>query len=100
MDILLLTHSANPRGGVVHVLELGRALDARGHRVTLVVPVERGRTLFRATPCEVELVPVPPPSRDLASTVRTRIDAVRDRVAALLEQLPVDVAHAHDGIGA
>jgi glycosyltransferase-like protein len=99
MDIVLLTHSANPRGGVVHVLELGRALLGRGHDVTLVVPAEPGRTLFRETPCRVAYVPVPPPAADLARTVRARIDAVRDHLRGLLGQRPADVVHAHDGIG-
>ncbi len=42
MNIALLTHSTNPRGGVVHVLELGRALMALGHTVTLIAPAAPG----------------------------------------------------------
>ena len=36
MHIALLMHSLNPRGGVVHTLELAEALIDRGHRVTLI----------------------------------------------------------------
>ncbi|NHH78608.1 hypothetical protein DRA46_00661 [Burkholderia gladioli] len=31
LRIGLFTHSVNPRGGVVHTLELARALGAAGH---------------------------------------------------------------------
>lgn len=100
MRIALLTHSVNPRGGVVHVLELGRALQQRGHDVTLLVPMAPGQRLFRETPCRVEAVAVPPAAADLAATVRTRIDAFREHLAAVTRRTPFDVLHAHDGIGA
>ncbi len=45
--IALLTHSVNPRGGVVHTLELASALTALGHDVTVFVPAAPGETLFR-----------------------------------------------------
>ncbi|MFP3571390.1 MSMEG_0565 family glycosyltransferase, partial [Paraburkholderia sp. SIMBA_030] len=34
MRIALFTHSGNPRGGVVHALELGHALHEAGQDVT------------------------------------------------------------------
>lgn len=100
--IALLTHSVNPRGGVVHVLELGRALRAAGHDVTLIAPAARGQRFFRETPCRVSLAPlVPSPEgATLAQGVRTRIDAVRSHLHALLQRERFDVLHAHDGIGA
>lgn len=100
LKIALLTHSINPRGGVVHVLELGRALQARGHAVTLVAPAAPGQGFFRLTPCRVELAEAPLPGADLAETVRRRIDAMRLHMATLLERDRFDVLHAHDGIGA
>lgn len=100
LKIALLTHSINPRGGVVHVLELGRALQARGHAVTLLAPAARGQTLFRDTPCRVELAPAPLPSTRLADTVRDRIAAMREHLRGLLQREAFDVFHAHDGIGA
>jgi len=46
MNIALLTHSTHPRGGVVHVLELGSALMARGHTVTIMAPRRAGPNLL------------------------------------------------------
>ncbi len=100
MKIALLTHSINPRGGVVHVLELGRALMALGHTVTLLAPAAPGQTFFRETPCRVELAPAPPAGADLAETVQRRIAALRAHLAPLLQRERFDVLHAHDGIGA
>jgi hypothetical protein len=42
LRIALLTHSVNPRGGVVHTLELADALHARGHHVTVLAPAADG----------------------------------------------------------
>ena len=100
MNIALLTHSINPRGGVVHVLELGRALTALGHSVTLVAPAAPGQAFFRDTPCRVELAAAPLAGADLAETVQRRIAALRSHLAALLHREHFDVLHAHDGIGA
>ena len=100
LKIALLTHSINPRGGVVHVLELGRALQARGHAVALIAPAARGQHFFRATPCRVELAAAPAPGADLAETIQQRIVAMRHHLAALLQREAFDVFHAHDGIGA
>ncbi|MEY8876430.1 MAG: glycosyltransferase, partial [Leptothrix sp. (in: b-proteobacteria)] len=100
LRIALLTHSVNPRGGVVHVLELGQALRARGHAVTLIAPAAPGQRLFRDTPCAVELVAVPRASSDLTTTVRERIAALRAHLGHWLLRQPQDVLHAHDGISA
>jgi glycosyltransferase-like protein len=100
MKIGLLTHSTNPRGGVVHVLELGRALMARGHAVVLVAPAAPGQRLFRSTPCRVEFARIDGAGTGVLDTVRRRIDALRGHLRALLAREPFDVLHAHDGIGA
>src|SRR5258706_678082 len=99
LKIALLTHSTNPRGGVVHVLELGRALLARGHEVTVLAPAAAGQSFFRETPCRVELAVASPRGIDLADTVRLRIDAMRKHLATMLRSEQFDVFHAHDGIG-
>lgn len=103
LKIALLTHSTNPRGGVVHVLELGRALQSRGHDVTVIAPAARGQRLFRDTPCHVELAELtlaPRVGADLADNVRQRITAVREHLSGMLQRQSFDVFHAHDGIGA
>ena len=88
MKIALLTHSINPRGGVVHVLELGRALMALGHAVTLVAPAAPGQAFFRETPCRVELATAPPAGVDLAETVQRRIASLRSRGTPVVVELP------------
>ncbi len=99
MKIGLLTHSINPRGGVVHVLELGRALLARGHAVTIIAPRQAGQRLFRATPCRVEYVALDGGVVPIAELVRRRIDAMRAHLTRLLQHERFDVLHTHDGIG-
>ncbi|MBX3603651.1 MAG: MSMEG_0565 family glycosyltransferase [Piscinibacter sp.] len=99
LRIGLLTHSVNPRGGVVHTLELARALHELGHRVTVFAPAAPGEELFRATPHEVDLVPVPPPPKALADRVGEHIEALRAHLARRLESESFDILHTHDGIG-
>lgn len=100
MKIGLLTHSVLPRGGVVHVLELGRALHQRGHEVTIFAPATPGQTLFRATPCRVSLAPLDGTGGGFAERVHQRIDAMRSHLAARSDLAAFEVLHAHDGIGA
>jgi glycosyltransferase-like protein len=99
LRIGLVTHSVNPRGGVVHALELGRALHALGHEVTLFAPAQAGQRLFRDVPHAVSLVPVGPPPKALVDLVGDRIDAVTGHLCALLRRQRFDVLHAHCGIG-
>jgi len=98
LDIGLLTHSVNPRGGVVHTLSLAEALQARGHRVTVFAPAQAGQALFRAARCEVELVPVRA-ARGVVDLVATRRDALAARIASALRTRRFDVLHAQDAIG-
>lgn len=99
LRIALLTHSVNPRGGVVHTLELAEALHAAGHEVTVIAPAQPGQRMFRASRCTVELVPVGPAPRDLAEMVASRRDACIDYLAPRLAGRPWDLLHAQDGIG-
>ncbi|MDR5671287.1 MSMEG_0565 family glycosyltransferase, partial [Burkholderia cenocepacia] len=55
LRIALLTHSVNPRGGVVHALELARALHEAGNDVTVFAPAAPGDAMFRDVPCRVVL---------------------------------------------
>jgi hypothetical protein len=43
LRIAMLTHSVNPRGGVVHALQLAESLQAMGQDVTLFAPDARGK---------------------------------------------------------
>jgi glycosyltransferase-like protein len=99
LRIGLLTHSVNPRGGVVHTLELARALHDLGHRVTVFAPAAPGERFFRASPHEVDLVPVGPPPKALADRVGEHIEAIRRHLERRVQHDAFDVLHAHDGIG-
>lgn len=97
LRIALFTHSVNPRGGVVHTLELGRALHEAGQDVTIFAPSVDGAPMFRASCCRVVLAPVAAHGNDTVTMVQTRIDALK---TALLERdVPgFDILHAQDSI--
>ncbi|BDT67727.1 phosphatidyl-myo-inositol mannosyltransferase [Comamonadaceae bacterium OS-1] len=99
MKIGLLTHSVNPRGGVVHTIELAHALQDAGHDVTVMAPATPGQQFFRPVRCATELVPVASTPTDMVAMVGSRINAYVDHLTPLLERAPFDVLHCHDGIG-
>jgi len=101
MKIALLTHSVNPRGGVVHTLELGEALLRLGHEVIVMALGTPGQEFFRPTTCQVEMVPIG--EQKDASTyemVKRRIEAYIEHLKIYLKYSKIDIFHAHDGIGA
>jgi glycosyltransferase-like protein len=99
LRIAILAHSTNPRGGVVHALELGDALHCLGHRATVFAPGGVGATFFREAACETICVPACPVGRDVGAMVETRAaDYVRYFEKA--ENRRFDVWHAQDGISA
>ncbi len=100
LRIGLLTHSVNPRGGVVHTLELAHALHDAGHRVTVFAPASKGQEFFRPVRCATCMVPAAPAPRDMVEMVGTRIEAFRSTIAALRPRAHFDVLHAQDPIGA
>ncbi|CAN5795092.1 MSMEG_0565 family glycosyltransferase [soil metagenome] len=99
LRIGLLTHSVNPRGGVVHTLELADALHDAGHHVTVFAPAQPGQSLFRTPRCHVELVPVNDRPANVADMVASRRAAYLTHLSAMLAEQPFDVLHAQDGIG-
>ena len=99
LRIALLTHSTNPRGGVVHALELGDALTRLGHDVTVHAPDPSGAGFFRPTLCRTTPIAATPAGRDVTAMVEVRVnDYLRhfERVA----NRRFDVWHAQDGISA
>jgi glycosyltransferase-like protein len=97
LRVALFTYATQPRGGVVHVLELGRALHERGHAVVLHALDASGGGLFRPTPCAARIIPVEPmPGATTLAMVRARIAAYVAALASGGERF--DVYHAHDGI--
>jgi glycosyltransferase-like protein len=99
LKIAMLTHSVNPRGGVVHALQLSENLQALGHEVTLFAPDARGRGLFRTPACAFHPIPGRAHTGDVADMVRLRIDDyLRCFAAPGMEGF--DICHAQDSISA
>jgi len=97
LRIAILAHSTNPRGGVVHALELGDALCRLGHDATVHAPDPSGGGFFRDTLCRTVSVPASPVGRDVTAMVEIRVaDYVRYFEPA--ERRGFDVWHAQDGI--
>jgi len=97
LRIAILAHSTNPRGGVVHALELGDALVRLGHEATVHAPDAKGAGFFRETLCETVSVPASPVGHDMTDMVETRI-ADYTRHFERPEHRRFDVYHAQDGI--
>lgn len=97
LRIAMLTHSTNPRGGVVHAMHLSEALTALGHEVVLHAPDAKGNGFFRKAQCEVRAFPVSAPSLGMTELVKQRI---ADYVSFFQssDTRRFDLFHAHDGI--
>jgi glycosyltransferase-like protein len=97
LRIAMLSHSTNPRGGVVHAMQLSEALTALGHEVVLHAPDATGTGFFRPPACGAVCIPVEPAPSDMTTMVEQRIsDYVRH-----FDNPPArdfDIFHAHDGI--
>jgi glycosyltransferase-like protein len=97
LRIAILAHSTNPRGGVVHALELGDALCRLGHDATVHAPDASGAGFFRDTLCRTASVAAAPVGRNVTAMVETRIaDYLRHFERA--QNRRFDVWHAQDGI--
>lgn len=99
LRIALLAHSTNPRGGVVHALELGEALVRLGFEAVVHAPDPKGAGFFRPSLCETVSVPAGPAGSDVAAMVRQRADEYVSHFNSL-EHRRFDVFHAQDGISA
>jgi glycosyltransferase-like protein len=95
LRIAMLTHSTNPRGGVVHALQLSEALTALGHDVVLHAPDSKGEGFFRPAHCRTNPFPVAPAARDTLAMIEQRIT---EYVEYLADAPGFDLYHAHDGI--
>jgi glycosyltransferase-like protein len=97
LRIAILAHSTNPRGGVVHALELGDALTRLGHAVTVHAPDASGVGFFRDTICRTACIAASPVGRDVTAMVETRVaDYIRHFERA--QNRDFDLWHAQDGI--
>jgi glycosyltransferase-like protein len=97
LRIAILAHSTNPRGGVIHALELGDAFTRMGHEVAVHAPDAAGRGFFRRPLCRTVCVPATPAGATTAEMVEVRVaDYVRFFEASRHREF--DVFHAQDGI--
>lgn len=97
LRIALLTHSTNPRGGVVHAMALGEALAGLGHAPVLFAPDAHGTGFFRTPNCPSVAFPVAPALPGTTAMVEQRIaDYVRQFETTGTDGF--DLFHAHDGI--
>jgi glycosyltransferase-like protein len=97
LRIAILAHSTNPRGGVVHALELGDALCRLGHDATVLAPDASGAGFFRETLCPTVSVAASRVGRDVTAMVETRVaDYIRHLEHPAHRGF--DVWHAQDGI--
>jgi glycosyltransferase-like protein len=98
LRIALLTHSVNPRGGVVHTLELADALHRLGHDVTVFAPAAPGQALFRPLQAAFRPVSFTEPAAPLVERVAARIAAYDAFLAGQRSDPPFDLLHAQDSI--
>jgi glycosyltransferase-like protein len=101
LRIAVLTYSVKPRGGVVHALELARALGARGHRVELAALARAGEEFFRPPAVPAHLIRhAPDPDAPFDDRVAGMIAAYQDGLRPLLRGGRFDVVHAQDCLSA
>jgi glycosyltransferase-like protein len=96
LRIAILAHSTNPRGGVVHAIELADALTLLGHDAAVHAP-DAGGGFFRAPISPGVAVIASPVGKDVAEMVRLRIaDYLRHFEAPAHRRF--DLFHAQDAI--
>lgn len=97
LRIAMLAHSTNPRGGVVHAMQVAEALTELGHEAVLHAPDVKGEGFFRAPKCETRAFPVARVPSDTFAMTEQRI---ADYVAhfSCEQHRDFDVYHAQDGI--
>lgn len=99
LRIAMLMHSLNPRGGVVHTLELADALVQLGHSVTVIAAGRPGQQLFRPTLAQLSVAPLGDLPHALVPMVGARMQAVAAHLRGFdLSQF--DVLHSQDSITA
>jgi glycosyltransferase-like protein len=101
LRIALFVYSTQPRGGVVHTLELGEALCQLGHQVSIYALDKDGKGFNRLFTGEVYLVPTQPVQGDMDGLIRQRIQEFIDFLDDQhLAAHPYDCYHAQDCISA
>jgi glycosyltransferase-like protein len=100
LRIAMLTYSVRPRGGVVHALEVSRALARRGHEVGLFALARADQELFRAAGVPVTVVRHGAVDGPFDERIARMLAAYRDGLAEPLGAGGYDVVHAQDCLSA
>lgn len=100
LRVAMLTYSLRPRGGVVHSLEVARALARRGHDVRLFALGRPGEDFFRPPGVPAQIVRYTPPDAPFDARILAMLAAYRDGLAAPLSEGGFDVIHAQDCLSA
>lgn len=97
-QVVLVTYSTRPRGGVVHTLHLAEALHRIGEPVQVMSLGDPEAGFFRPVAVPHTIVPAPPPVPSLEARVFRSLDALADALAAL--EPAFRILHAQDCISA
>ncbi len=97
LRIAMLAHSTNPRGGVVHAMQVAEALTELGREVVLYAPEAKGEGFFRAPKCEARALPVPPAPADTFAMIEQRCKDYVEHFSCARNR-GFDIYHAQDGI--
>jgi glycosyltransferase-like protein len=97
LRIAMLAHSTNPRGGVVHAIELADSLTRLGHEAIVHAPDAKGSGFFRAPLSSAVTIIASPAGKDVADMVQARI---ADYVGYFeqADNRRFDIFHAQDAI--
>jgi glycosyltransferase-like protein len=95
-QVLLITYSTKPRGGVVHTLALAEALHARGTPVHVLALGDPAAGFFRPVAAPVTIVPGPSGE----GTLEEKVSGSIDRLAAAITASDAPLLHAQDCIAA
>ena len=95
-QVLLITYSTKPRGGVVHTLALAEALHAMGTPIRVLALGDPAAGFFRSVAAPVTIVPGPSGE----GTLEERVWGSIDRLAAAITSTDASLLHAQDCIAA
>jgi glycosyltransferase-like protein len=100
LRIAMLTYSLRPRGGVVHALEISKALARRGHDVELIALGPPGEGFFRVPAVPSQIVRYEPIDAPFDERILAMLADYRDGLAELLANAGFDLIHSQDCLSA
>jgi len=98
MTVALITYSTKPRGGVVHTLELAKALIDDGVAVHIIALGDASVGFFRETSVPTTFIAAPEWADTLDERVFRSVDALADGLRPLIKDFPI--LHTQDCIAA